>query len=129
MSDHDPVVAPDVAIVDCGLGNLYSVKQACRFVHINGIITSDKKTILDADAVILTGVGAFGYAMEKLNALDLVGVLRDAAVSKKPLIGICLRLQLFMSESYEFGCHQGLNLFEGSVEPFDEPEENGRRAV
>ena len=127
MSDQIPVDAPVVAIVDCGLGNLHSVKQACRFVHLNGIITSDKKTVLDADAVILPGVGAFGHAMDKLNTLDLVGVLRDVAVSKKPLIGICLGLQLFMSKSYEFGSHQGLNIFEGSVVPFDDPEENGRK--
>lgn len=122
MSDPKPVVA----IVDYSLGNLHSVMQACRFVGLNGIITSDKSAILGADAVILPGVGAFGQAMETLHRLDLVGVLQDIGVSPKPLIGICLGLQLFMSESDEFGCHKGLNLVEGVVRRFDGPKENGR---
>lgn len=112
--------------MDYGLGNLYSVRQACRSVQLSGIVTSDKSAILNADAVILPGVGAFGQAMETLRRLDLVSVLQDIGASSKPLIGICLGLQLFMSESDEFGCHKGLNIVEGVVRRFDNPKENGR---
>jgi glutamine amidotransferase len=68
-----------------------------------------------ADAVVLPGVGAFGDAMETLAKLDLVSVLRDIAASPKPLIGICLGMQLLMTESYEFGRHRGLGIIEGEV--------------
>lgn len=117
---------PRVAIVDHGLGNLHSVKQVCEFVGLNAIISSAKSEILSADAVILPGVGAFGDAMQTLHRLDLVSVLRNVADSSKPMIGICLGLQLLMSESYEFGFHKGLNIIEGSVDRFDQPKENDR---
>ena len=117
---------PRVAIVDHGLGNLHSVKQACEFVGLNAVITSVKSEILSADAVILPGVGAFGDAMQTLHRLDLVSVLRIVAESSKPMIGICLGLQLLMSESNEFGFHKGLNIIEGSVNRFDQPKENDR---
>lgn len=119
-------IIPLVAIVDYGLGNLFSVKQACTFVGLNSIITNSRKDILDADAVILPGVGAYGDAMSTLRRLDLVNVLRIVADSSKPMIGICLGLQLLMSESYEFGFHKGLNIIEGSVNRFDQPKENDR---
>ena len=115
-----------VAIVDYGLGNLYSVQQACAQVDLHAEITSSKINILEADAVILPGVGAFQNAMATLHDLDLVGPLRDIAASPKPLIGICLGIQLLMSESYEFGWHQGLGIIEGTVIRFDNPTEDGR---
>lgn len=115
---------PRVAIVDHGLGNLHSVKQACDFAGLNAVISSAKAEILSADAIILPGVGAFGDAMQTLHRLDLVSVLRDVADSLKPVIGICLGLQLLMSESYEFGFHKGLNIIEGAVNRFDHPKEN-----
>lgn len=122
MDDFTPMVA----IVDYGLGNLFSVKQACTFVGLNSIITNSKKDILDADAVILPGVGAYGDAMLTLHRLDLVNILRDIAESPKPLVGICLGLQLLMTESYEFGCHKGLGIIEGPVVPFGAPKEKER---
>src|SRR5439155_4726574 len=85
---------PKIAIVDHGLGNLYSVKHACMHVGLDATITSSKSDILNADAVILPGVGAFGDAMATLHRLDLVSVLREIAASSKPLIGICLGVQL-----------------------------------
>ena len=122
MNDFSPLVA----IVDYGMGNLFSVKQACAFVGLNSIITKSKKDILDADAVILPGVGAYGDAMLTLHRLDLVNVLRDIADSPKPLVGICLGMQLLMTESYEFGCHKGLGIIEGPVVRFDAPKEKDR---
>lgn len=117
---------PVVAIVDHGLGNLQSVKQACAFVGLDAVVTSEKSDILNANAVILPGVGAFGSAMNTLFRLDMFSVLRDIAAAGKPLIGICLGFQLFMSESHEFGLTKGLDIIKGEVCRFDSPKENGR---
>lgn len=121
-----PVRSPRVAIIDHGLGNLFSVKHACEHVGIRADITSERKTILAADAVILPGVGAFGDAMDTLHRLDLVAVLRDIAASPKPLVGVCLGVQLLMTESYEFGHHRGLGIIEGPVVRFDHPKKDER---
>jgi glutamine amidotransferase len=115
------------AIIDYGLGNLYSVKHACAYAGLPAIITSSKQEILAADAVILPGVGAYGDAMSTLRNLDLVSVLRDIATSPKPLVGICLGVQLLMTESYEFGQHKGLGIIEGPVVRFSDPKEDNRR--
>lgn len=117
---------PQVAIVDFGLGNLFSVRQACATVGLQAEITSARRTILDADAVILPGVGAFGDAMAALHRLDMVNVLRDVAASDKPLIGICLGMQLMMRESLEFGHHDGLGIIPGTVVRFDHPRQGSR---
>lgn len=124
MSDR---VGKQVAIVDYGLGNLYSVKQACEQVGLRACITSEKREIVRAAAVILPGVGAFGEAMQALSGLDLVEPLRDLTAAGTPLMGICLGMQLLMSESYEFGCHQGLRLIEGDVVRLEESGQSGRR--
>lgn len=115
-----------VAIVDYNLGNLFSVKQACRKVGLDVRITSDKREILDAAGVILPGVGAFGDAMETLRKFDLVEPLRQVAWSGKPFLGICLGIQLLMEESFEFGHHQGLGIFPGSVIRFEPTVINGQ---
>lgn len=117
---------PVAAIVDYGLGNLYSIQQACASVGLGALITHSRMEILNADAVILPGVGAFGDAMSTLRRLDLVGVLQDIAASPKSLVGICLGLQLLMTESYEFGRHQGLGIIEGPVVLFNHPREKDR---
>ena len=122
MDDFKPLVA----ILDYGLGNLFSVEQACAFVGLNSIITNSKKDILGADAVILPGVGAYGDAMLTLYRLDLVHVLRDIVVTPTPIVGICLGLQLLMTESYEFGRYKGLGIIEGPVVRFDAPKEKER---
>lgn len=119
--------APKVAIVDYALGNLFSIKHACEWVGLDSIITSDKEEILDADGVLLPGMGAFGDAMQTLHRLDLVTVLRDVAASGRPLIGICLGIQLLLSESFEFGHHKGLGIIEGSVVPLNHPHEGNRQ--
>ena len=111
----------NVAIVDYGVGNLFSVKHACNSVGMQASITFDKQEILSADAVILPGVGAFGNAIESLEKLDLVYVLKDIATSSKPFVGICLGMHLLMDESEEFGGHQGLGIIKGSVIRLDNP--------
>jgi len=109
---------PDVAIINFGMGNLFSVKQACLHVGLNATITSSKKDILSSKAVILPGVGAFGDAITSLEELDLIETLQDV-VFTKPFIGICLGMQLLMTESFEFGHYKGLGIIQGSVKKFN----------
>ena len=112
---------PQVAIVDYGMGNLFSVANACTIANLDGFVTSDADAIRGAHAVILPGVGAFGDAMDALAKLALIEPIREVAKEGKPLLGICLGLQLFMSRSNEFGDHQGLNLIAGDVVRFIHP--------
>jgi glutamine amidotransferase len=109
------------AIVDYGLGNLFSIKHACGHVGVEAVITASPKDMARADLVILPGVGAFGDAMAALKTLDLVNPLKEIAASGKPLFGICLGMQLLMTESWEFGRFKGLGLIEGEVVKFDNP--------
>ncbi len=112
---------PKVAIVNFGVGNLFSVKHACDSVGLQASITSRKQEILSAEAVILPGVGAFGDAIESLKRLDLIPVLKEVAASSRPFMGICLGMHLLMEESCEFGSHKGLGIIKGSVIRFDNP--------
>lgn len=111
----------NVAIVDYGLGNLFSVQRACEYVGMQASITTSPQAIRAADAVLLPGVGAFGDAMASLRSLNLVDLLREIAAGDGVLVGICLGLQLMMSESHEFGRHEGLGIFEGPVVRFEHP--------
>lgn len=111
---------PAIAIVDYGMGNLFSIKNACQYIGLDAVITLSSREIASADGVILPGVGAFGKAMATLEGLKLVGVLKETVATGKPFLGICLGMQLLMSESYEFGHHRGLNIFQGSVVRLDE---------
>jgi len=120
-------LGPQVAIVDYGMGNLFSVKHACEQAGLGTSITASSKEILASSAVILPGVGAFGDAMETLQRLDLVSVLRDVAASGKPMLGICLGMQLLMTESHEFGRHRGLGIIEGEVVRLIESVDGTRR--
>lgn len=120
--------APIVAVVDFGVGNLFSVQSACRVVGLDARLTSLRHDVLNADGVIVPGVGAFGDAMAALERLDLVSPLRDLAAAGTPLLGVCLGMQLFMTESEEFGRHRGLGLFDGPVVRFRSPR-NGAREL
>ncbi len=117
----------NVAIVDYGLGNLYSVKHACDYVGLSSGISSSRQEILFSDALILPGVGAFGDAMASLRRMDLIGPLREFAASGRIIMGICLGLQLLMSESHEFGRHDGLAMIDGEVIRFENPSVDGKR--
>lgn len=109
---------PRVVIIDYGISNLFSVKQACERAGLYPIISSDKSEIFNFDAAILPGVGAFATAMDKLKKLDLVFAIKDFIAGGKLFLGICLGMQLLMSESEEFGVHQGLDIFRGNVIKF-----------
>jgi len=121
------VATPDVAIVDFALGNLFSIKHACEHVGLDVLITSSAADLEAARSVILPGVGAFADAMTALERLGLVDALRATAASGKPLLGICLGLQLLFSESEEFGVHRGLDVVPGRVVYFPVQEKDGRR--
>jgi len=111
---------PRVAIINFGMGNLFSIQNACQVAGLNPHITSDKDEILSADGVILPGVGAFGNAMTALKKLGLIDVIHQSISSQKPFMGICLGMQLLMSESHEFGRHEGLSIFKGTVKPLND---------
>lgn len=107
-------------IIDYGAGNLFSVRNALNFIGCENQISSDEKDVINADRLILPGVGAFGDAMDKLRSSGLIDVIKQEAV-KKPFLGICLGMQLLFEESYEFGKHEGLGLIPGTVKLM-EPE-------
>lgn len=114
-----------VTIVDYKLGNLFSVNQALSNIGLKVIISSDFKDIQSADAIVLPGVGAFPDAMNNLGKLSLIEPLRDAFFEGKPFLGICLGLQLLLTESEEFGYTKGLNLVNGKVKRFNNINKNG----
>ena len=101
------------------MGNLKSIYKCIKHLNADAIITDDIKEIMNADGVILPGVGAFGDAMKNLKEKNLIPVLNQIVKDKKPLFGICLGQQLIFSRSYEMGEHKGLNLVKGEVIPFD----------
>jgi len=109
-----------VAIIDYEMGNLFSVKQACEFVGLIPLITCDKNEILNSDALILPGVGAFGDAMQNLKKLNLITPIKEFINKGKPFMGICLGMQLLFSESEEFGLHKGLGIIDGRVVKFSQ---------
>lgn len=108
-----------IAIVDYGVGNLFSLKSSLGFVGADAVVTGDAAQLRAADKIILPGVGAFGDAADKLRARGLDSVVREQAEGGKPLMGICLGMQLLFDESYEYGRHQGLGLIHGSVRPME----------
>lgn len=117
---------PRVAIVDYDCGNLFSVRNACEAVGMDAEVTSDPGALEAAEAVILPGVGAFGDAMQALRDRGLVEVLRDLAGSR-PLVGVCLGMQLLLDSSDEFGDHEGLGLIPGKVQRLHETRQGGHR--
>ncbi|WP_219834923.1 imidazole glycerol phosphate synthase subunit HisH [Paenibacillus sp. R14(2021)] len=104
-----------IAIIDYGMGNLHSVSKAVERLGYEAFVTADAQEIMEADGAILPGVGAFGDAMQNLQNTGLDEVTRYYAASGKPLLGICLGMQLLFSESEEYGTHKGLNLLPGKV--------------
>ena len=106
-----------VAIVDYGVGNLFSLKSSFAAIGAEVIVTADPEVLKAADRIILPGVGAFQDAAEKLCGSGLDVVLKELAAAGKPLMGICLGMQLLFENSYEYGCHKGLGLLKGSVRP------------
>jgi glutamine amidotransferase len=112
--------AKKVAIIDYGLGNLFSVKQMLLKAGADAEITSDYKLVLTADAVVLPGVGAFGEAMKNLKRASLDKAIYETMAAKKKFLGVCLGLQLLFDSSEEFGSNEGLGLIQGNVKGFPE---------
>ncbi len=106
-----------VAIVDYGVGNLFSLKCSLASIGADVIVTADEKELNKADQIILPGVGAFEDASKKLKDTGLDLVIKKLAESGKPLMGICLGMQLLFDKSYEYGEHEGLGLIKGDVKP------------
>ena len=109
-----------IAIVDYGVGNLFSLKSSFAAIGYEAVVTGDADTLRKADKILLPGVGAFGDAAEKLRLSGLDKVVIEEAGRGKPLMGICLGMQLLFDKSYEYGEHQGLGLIPGEVRPIAE---------
>ena len=104
-----------VAIIDYGVGNLFSLASSLKMIGEDAIVTSDPEVIKGADSLILPGVGAFEDAAKKLFASGLDKVIREECKGGKPLLGICLGMQMLFEKSYEYGTHDGLGLIKGEV--------------
>ena len=108
-----------IAIIDYNMGNLASVKNAFAKLGKDTVVESDPEKFKEYDKLILPGVGAFGDAMEHLNERGMVEAIKAFAASGKPMLGICLGMQLLFESSEEFGAHEGLGLIKGQVVKFD----------
>ncbi|MBO5379507.1 MAG: imidazole glycerol phosphate synthase subunit HisH [Clostridia bacterium] len=106
-----------IAIIDYGIGNLFSVVSSFKYIGAEAVVTSDPEAIKNADRILLPGVGAFEDAAKKLRETGLDKVILDEAKAGKPILGICLGMQMLFEKSYEYGEHKGLSLLKGSVVP------------
>ncbi len=109
-----------IAIIDYGVGNLFSLKSSFAAIGQEAVVTSDPAVIEAADRVILPGVGAFGDAAQKLRQSGMSQVVKDQAAKGKPIMGICLGMQLLFDKSCEYGEHEGLGLIHGNIRPISE---------
>ena len=104
-----------IAIIDYGVGNLYSLASSLTYLGLENQITCYSEDLQRADRLILPGVGAFGDAAQKLRDTGLVDVIKEQCGAGKPLLGICLGMQMLFERSYEYGVHAGLSLIPGYV--------------
>jgi len=109
-----------LVIIDYGVGNLFSLKSSFASINVEAIVSSDKDVILNADRIILPGVGAFEDASQKLRDSGLDVVLKECAKKGTPIMGICLGMQMLFDRSFENGCFEGLGLIKGEVRPIKE---------
>ena len=108
-----------IAIIDYGVGNLFSLASSLASLGFDAVVTGDSAVIRKADRLILPGVGAFGDAADKLRETGLDDLIRDEVKKGKELLGICLGMQLLFEKSYEYGVHRGLGLLKGEVVPLE----------
>lgn len=108
-----------IAIIDYGVGNLFSLQSSLRAIGEEVVVTADQDVIRQADHVILPGVGAFGDAVQKLRDGGLFDFVKAQAATGKPFLGICLGMQLLFDRSLEYGEHEGLGLIPGEVRPIE----------
>ena len=106
-----------IAIVDYGVGNLFSLKSSFAAIGVEAVVTNDEAVLREADKIILPGVGAFEDAARKLRESGLDVVIKQLVAAGKPLMGICLGMQMLFEKSYEYGEHEGLGLIAGAVKP------------
>ena len=106
----------NVTIIDYGMGNIASIERAFQAIGSTTTVTSDHKIIESSDRIILPGVGGFGDSMSELNKYDLIEPIKNFVKTGKPLLGICLGMQILFESSKEKGNHQGLGLIEGKVQ-------------
>ncbi len=104
-----------IAVIDYGMGNLRSVQKAFEYLGYKAVITQQPSEIQKADKVVLPGVGAFKDAMQTIKQKGIDKVLYDVVEQKKPLLGICLGMQMFFEKSYEYGEHKGLAILQGEI--------------
>ena len=109
-----------LAIIDYGVGNLFSLQSSLKFIGVDAVVTADSEVIRRADRLILPGVGAFCDAAKKLRESGLDKIVIEEAKSGKPLMGICLGMQMLFEKSFEYGEHEGLGLIKGAIHPFSE---------
>lgn len=109
-----------IAVIDYGVGNLFSLTASLKFLGAETIVTNKREDILAADRIILPGVGAFEDAIAKLKATGLVDTITSETGKGKPLLGICLGMQLLFEKSYEYGQHEGLGLIKGEIASIEE---------
>ena len=108
-----------IAIIDYGVGNLFSLRSSLNKIGADAVVTADPAAIAQADKLILPGVGAFADAAQKLRDSGLDTVIKAEAAAGKPIMGICLGMQMLFEKSYEYGEHQGLGLLKGAVVPME----------
>ena len=108
-----------IGIIDYGVGNLFSLCSSCKAIGQEAFVSGDASELAKADRLILPGVGAFEDAAKKLRDSGMADFVRAQAAAGKPLLGICLGMQLLFERSYEYGCHEGLGLLKGQVIPME----------
>jgi len=108
-----------IAVIDYGVGNLFSLRCSLSAVGADSVVTGDPEIIRAADRIILPGVGAFGDAAEKLKGSGMAALVKEQAAAGKPILGICLGMQLLFEKSYEYGEHAGLGLLRGEILPME----------
>lgn len=116
------MIKNSIVIVDYGLGNLYNLRKAFQRAGINAVISDRKIDIINAGKIVLPGVGAFSAGMEGLWRKDLIETIKDFVESGRHILGICLGMQMLMTQSEENGVHRGLNLIKGNVRRFAMPK-------
>ena len=116
-----------IAIIDYGVGNIFSLKSSFGCIGYDAMLTNDKKTIEKADKIILPGVGAFADAARKLKESGMFTLVQESCAKGKPLMGICLGMQLLFEKSYEYGETEGLGLIHGSIKHIGNYIEKGTK--
>ena len=109
-----------IAIIDYGVGNLFSLRSSFAAIGQEAAVTNDIGEIRRADRLILPGVGAFRDAAEKLRASGMDMAVKEETAKGKPLLGVCLGMQMLFERSYEYGTHEGLGLLKGEIRPIAE---------